>query len=93
MAGPLYAGSSISPESDPPSPFLPPQECGTLRGSLSSEWSDTVIDGKGMLHGLEIEIGRLLVYAVWSVQTATAIFAIIRFFLFFAKKKHVDMNF
>ena len=46
-----------------------------------------VIDGKGMLHGLEIEIGRLLVYAVWSVQTATAIFAFIRFFLFFCEKK------
>ena len=46
-----------------------------------------VIDGKGMLHRLEIEIGRLLVYAVWSVQTPTAIFAFIRFFLFFAKKK------
>ena len=69
----------------PPSPFLPPQECGTLRGSLSSEWSDKVIDDKGMMHRLEIEIGRLLVYAVWSVQTATAIFAIIQFFFFLWK--------
>ena len=43
-----------------------------------------VIDGKGMLHGLEIE---LLVYAVWSVQTVTAIFAFIRFFLFSCEKK------
>ena len=54
---------------------------------MSSEWSDTVIDGKGMLHGLEIEIGRLIVYAVWSVQMATAIFAFIRFFLFYCEKK------
>ena len=89
MSGPLISWLPDISWIWPPSPFLPPQECGTLRGSLSSDWSDTVIDGKGILgylHGLDIEIGRLLVYAVWSVQTATAIFAFIGFF-FFCKKK------
>ena len=55
-----------------------------------------MIDGKGMLghlQGLEIEIGRLLVYAVWLGQTVTAISSFIQFILFFVKKKHVDMNF
>jgi hypothetical protein len=48
-----------------------------------------VLDGKGMsghLQGVEIEIGRLVAYAVWPVQTTTAIFAFIRFILFYSQK-------
>ena len=81
MLAPRYP-LNLTPQPLPSSPRV-----WNFESSLSSEWSDTVIDGKGMLHGLEIEIGKLLVYAVWSVQTPTAIFAFIRFFLFFCEKK------
>ena len=74
-----YPGSSTSSESDPQPLPSPPRVNGNSRCILSSEWLDMVMDGKGMLghlQELEIEIGRLVAYTVWSpVQTARAISA------------------
>jgi hypothetical protein len=33
-----------------------------------------------------MEIGRLVAYAVWPVQTTTAVFAFIQFILFYSQK-------
>ena len=84
------------PESDPQPLPSPPREKGSSRGSLSSEWSDTVIDGRGMLRhlqGSEIEIGGSVMYAVWLVYRLQQQFShFFDLFYLFHKKMHVDMN-